>query len=246
MRRYGKKLLQNLARRFGYEFVRQGSGLDRFLRLLKKQGFEPGFIVDVGANMGLWTRAAIRYFPKARYILVEPQDALRKNVDDLIAAGHRIEWVTAGAGASKGVMTFTIHPMSYSSSFVVSAERAERAGWKQVPVDVLTLNELVESRGLAVPDLVKIDAEGLDLEVLAGVSNLVGKTDVFLIETAICARKLRNSAVAVISLMAEKGYRLMDITDLNRSPATDALWLCEMAFLKETSPIFDSIGGRYL
>jgi hypothetical protein len=29
------------------------------------------------------------------------------------------------------------------------------------------------------PDMVKIDAEGLDLKVLAGGSNLLGKTEVF-------------------------------------------------------------------
>ena len=40
--------------------------------------------------------------------------------------------------------------------------------------------------------------------------------------------------------MAKAGYNLMDITDLNRSPKHGVLWLCELAFLREGSPLLDA------
>ena len=38
------------------------------------------------------------------------------------------------------------------------------------------------SSGAGLPEMVKIDAEGFDLKVLAGASDLLGKTDIFLVE----------------------------------------------------------------
>jgi hypothetical protein len=39
--------------------------------------------------------------------------------------------------------------------------------------------------------------------------------------------------------MEAAGYRLIDITDLNRSPKHGVLWLCEMAFLRNGAPWLD-------
>ena len=50
----------------------------------------------------------------------------------------------------------------------------------------MTLNEIVSSAGVPLPEIVKIDAEGFDLKVLAGASDLLGKTDVFFVEVTIC------------------------------------------------------------
>jgi hypothetical protein len=64
---------------------------------------------------------------------------------------------------------------------------------------------------------------------------LLGKTAIFLAEAAIVACDMENTALAVIKSMADAGYRLIDITDLNRSPKHGVLWLCEFAFLLESS-----------
>lgn len=37
------------------------------------------------------------------------------------------------------------------------------------------------------------------------------------------------------------GYRLIDITELNRSPKHNVLWLTELAFLRSASPLFGSV-----
>ena len=70
------------------------------------------------------------------------------------------------------------------SSFTPTPEAAQANGMRQVEIPVTTLNEVVRSGGAPSPDIVKIDAEGFDLRVLAGASELVGKTDIFLLEAA--------------------------------------------------------------
>jgi len=49
-----------------------------------------------------------------------------------------------------------------------------------------------------------------------------------------------NSVAKAITLMNDRGYRLIDITELNRSPKYGVLWLTELAFLRNASPLFAS------
>ena len=184
---------------------------------------------------------AIQYFPDARYTLIEPQADLQRHVQDLVDHGYRIEWLAIGAGNEPGMLDFTISPRADSSSFLPTRQEAAFSGRSQIRVEVSTLNELVRSRHLPIPEMVKIDAEGFDLKVLAGASDLLGKTEIFLVEAAVVARNLENTAAAVMDAMTTSGYRLVDITDLNRSPKHDALWLCEFAFINNTNSLLDGI-----
>lgn len=49
-----------------------------------------------------------------------------------------------------------------------------------------------------------------------------------------------NTAAEVIKFMANAGYHLMDVTDLNRSPKHGVLWVCELAFLRAGSALLDA------
>ena len=89
--------------------------------------------------------------------------------------------------------------------------------------------------------MVKIDAEGPDSKVLAGASDLFGKTDIFLVEAVLRGGgAYENSVAKVTKFMENAGYRFLDITDLNRSPKYGVLWLCELAFLRDGSLLFDA------
>jgi FkbM family methyltransferase len=246
-----KKLIHAALARMGYRLMRidsltrmekqMGMSCERFpnfLRVLQRAKFQPAHIVDVGANLGYWTRQALNYFPAARYTLVEPQAELKQGVADLIAAGRQIEWIQAGVSDKPGRASFTIADQAHSSSFSFSAEQARQHGWRQVEMEVITLDGLTDRIG-AIPQMVKIDAEGYDLRVLAGAGKLLGVTDIFFVEAAVGCRTLENNLARVISRMHEAGYRAVELTDLNQSPKHDVLWLVELAFLREGSPLFD-------
>jgi hypothetical protein len=63
-----------------------------------------------------------------------------------------------------------------------------------------------------------LNAEGLDLKVLEGANGFIGRTEIILAEAAIAQRDFENRASKLIQVMNGHGYRLFDITDLNRSP----------------------------
>ena len=228
-----KTLIQSLLRPFGLRLTRlessatRGFGIEVLFEVLRRFGFSPKHIVDIGAHHGSWTRAALQFFPEAHYTLLEPQDWLRIHIQDLQAAGRNIRWINAGASEISGTLPFYSSHRDDSSSFVVASENL----LPTTPAKVWSLDDLLVEYCLPVPEMVKIDAEGFDLKVLRGAKTLLGKTDVFLLEAAVLC-SYENSVAAIIKFMAENDYRLIDVTDINRSPKDNVLWLTELAFLR--------------
>jgi FkbM family methyltransferase len=244
-----KGLIQSAANRMGYRVVRaRGSpgveerwthGLDTFFESLRSFGFRPQHIVDVGANRGNWTRRALQFFPAARYTMVEPQESLKQYSADLLQRGAAITWMPAGIADKPGTLPLHVGEPDSTSTFYDDGNPA--AG--RVSVPVMTLNVIAASQGM--PELVKIDAEGFDLRVLIGASELLGRTDVFLVEVTVCASFYENTLARVVRFMDENGYKVVDITDLNRSPKHGVLWLCELAFVRNGSGLFE-VGPEYI
>ena len=237
-----KTLIQSFLRPFGLRLarLRDGTqsefGAEVLFSVLKRFGFSPKHIVDVGANHGNWTRTSLRYFPEAQHTLLEPQKELISHIEDLLAAGRPIRWINAGASDSSGTLPFFVSHRDDSSSFVKPGEDASRS----IPTQVLSLDDLLVKYELPVPDLVKIDAEGFDLKVMRGAKTLVGKTEVFLLEASVGC-PYENSVAAAVQYMVEHGYRLIDITEINRSPKDNVLWLTELAFLRNGSSLFSAV-----
>jgi FkbM family methyltransferase len=241
-----KELVQSTLKKFGLRLVRLDNhaqvrvpqpayGLDCFFATLSSCGFHPRHIVDVGAHMGSWTRKALEYFPDAQYTLVEPQDRLKANIQDLLGRGCKITWINAGAADTSGELPFTVSRREDSCSF---APTSVDAGALRISVPVTTLNDIVSASNAPLPEMVKIDAEGFDLRVLAGASDLLGKTEIFFVEVAVGCPEFENTLANVVRMMDEAGYRVADITDINRSPKYGVLWLCELAFVRKGSPLF--------
>lgn len=249
-----KKILRNiliilfepLAKRLGYKRTQNANQIKvyskenllfNFYSILKEINFNPKHIVDVGANHGTWTREALKYFPDANYSLFEPQHWLIESIQGVLESNNKVQFHAVGVGGQSGTFKFTIVDRDDSCSFVHSEEYAQNKGFKQLDIPIVTLNEFLPKTELPIPDIIKIDAEGLDLEVLKGASDYLGKTEVFLVEAGVVSKKNPNSISSVIKFMDENGYRVFDITDLNRPWQVKVLWLVELAFVKKNGEI---------
>jgi len=215
-------------------------GLRPLFSLLAQGGFSPRYIVDVGANRGIWTRVAVKHFPEARYVMIEPQEALKQYSSDLLNGNGRVTWITAGMSDANGTLPFYTSRRDDSSSFM---EGRRENGTAPVDVPILTLNDIAAKYCGGAPDLVKIDAEGFDLKVLSGASDILGKTDVILIEALVFGTGQENSLAAVLRRMDDSGYRVAEITEVNRSPKYGIAWLCELAFLRNECSWLDWVSS---
>ncbi len=224
---------QKLRRWLGNRTTEKDALLHRFFRLLQVLGYQPRHIVDVGANRGTWTQLTLQYFPDAYYTLIEPQAQLAPFLENMCKRNARIRFYHAGAGKSQGNLLLSIATSDDSSTFRLTPEQAHHYGYPQVEVPVVTLNELLAKDDSPPADLIKIDAEGLDLEVLEGASQFLGSTEIFMVEAAVGNPNFANTLLEVVHYMDTNGYRLFDITDLNRPYQPQVLWLTELAFIKK-------------
>lgn len=139
----------------------------RLIRLL-----EPGMgVADVGANIGLLTVAAARAVgPEGKVFAFEPEDEPRECLARTLHL-NGLSWVELSAsavGRKTGAQTFHVSPiLGHSSLYALPSEEGEA---REVTVDVVKLDEVVGKRRM---DLVKIDVEGAELDVLAGMSRIL-------------------------------------------------------------------------
>jgi FkbM family methyltransferase len=203
----------------------------------KTIGFTPNHILDVGANHGTWTREILQYYPNAYYTLIEPQEWLKPSFQDLLDSNPKIKYFPVGAGKTNGSLKFTIVNRDDSCSYRYTPEEALTKGYTQVDIPVMSINTLISENNLPIPNLIKIDAEGLDLEVLKGATNFIGITEVFFVEAAIINKEFDNSILKMINFMDNNGYNLFDISDINRPFKPSLLWLVELVFVKKNGLI---------
>lgn len=144
------------------------------------------YVIDVGANIGVFLLRVTRAFPDAEVLAFEPMPKLAETVRRNIAL-HRLTGVTfhevaLGEDAQRGV-SFTFYPMLPSSS-TRYPQRQERLKavmgrtfparvldrmyqGQEVTMDVARLSSfLTDDRAI---DLLKVDTSGSELEVLGGI-----------------------------------------------------------------------------
>jgi FkbM family methyltransferase len=213
--------------------------LENLILMIREKGFTPNLIVDVGANHGTWARLWKGYFPNSKFILIEPQNWLKSSFQDLL--DDRTVYLPVGVGKFDGTLPFTVYEgRDDSSTFVMSKDQARSLGFKQIDLQIMTLNSIISKQGGQIPEIVKIDAEGMDLDVLEGASELWNKTEMFLIEANINGEYKQNNILNILNFMDKAGYKMFDITDLNRPFGLRVLWLVELVFVKRGG-FFDNL-----
>jgi FkbM family methyltransferase len=206
---------------------------EAFLEDIAARGFKPRFVLDVGANRGKWTRMAKRVFPRATYLLIEPQPEMRPYLDSLCSEFRDIYWVEAGAGANKGKLIQTIWDDFEGSSFLPKVNEEMLRSGRQREVEIITIDSLLESRGGQAPELVKLDIQGFELEALKGANSLFGTTELFILEVSLfCFIEGTPLLREVVTFMGDRGYEIYDIPGYLRRPFDGALGQVDLAFAK--------------
>ena len=183
---------------------------DSVLTDFKARGFNPAVIFDVGAATGSWSSQVRQIFPDATYITVEPREA------DVAEPTVR-----AAIGAEEGTATLT--DWQEGSTLLPTADEGQKY---QVPVT--TLDRLAAQYGI--PDMVKLDVEGLELEAIKGGGSLLGRTEIFMIEVSLYRFSGRPMIHEVLPFMAERGYFLYDISGFIRRPFDGAVGMLDLCF----------------
>lgn len=147
-----------------------------------------------------------------------------------------------GAGSKKEKLYLTLGGDNLTGSNLVYEENEflKKAN-EQREIQIITIDSLIENKEMSVPDFVKIDIQGFELEALKGVGKLFQNTEVFIIETNFF-EFMKGVPIAhdVILFMAERGYVFYDIPWFLRRPYDGALAQMDVCFVKRKGLLRDS------
>ena len=101
-----------------------------------------------------------------------------------------------------------------------------------------TIDEIVASRCIAAPDLLKLDVQGYELEVLKGAQRALTTISAILAEINLLdIHKNVPLLDDVIIFMREKGFVAYDICGLTRRPLDQGLWQADFIFVPRESAL---------
>lgn len=129
-------------------------------------------VIDIGANRGTFTLTALAASPTVEVIAIEPSPGTFRHLSEQIELNHwsdRVQLVNAAAADRSGTMAFHVPRslLANSARLVDAAHRSAITG-EVIDVEVLTIDELTTEA-----DVVKIDVEGAEHLVLAGMTSLL-------------------------------------------------------------------------
>jgi FkbM family methyltransferase len=158
---------------------------DRYeLDLVRRHLRAGGDFVDVGAHIGVYTvAAALALRGRGRVLALEPNPAARSQLEENLRINDCDNVVVSGRAASDAVGNSVLHVPDTSDPSFSSLEAGRFAEGEPLAVETTTLDREVDAAGLR-PAVIKIDVEGSELRVLAGMERTLESTPVLLVEVS--------------------------------------------------------------
>lgn len=151
-----------------------------------------GLFIDIGANTGVSSLSIRKFSAEYRILAVEPNKALEPKLFKINKRDPNFEYRLVGVGAEPGHLSFfvprfgavVLHTFTSGNAEHIRAAVVESFGervaaklvFEEFHVDIITVDSLH-----ADPSIIKIDAEGLDYEVLLGARKTIEENRPFIV-----------------------------------------------------------------
>jgi FkbM family methyltransferase len=198
---------------------------------LAKRGFVPATIVDIGAFQGDWSRMAKQIWPASHLVMIEPNTSNQARLVD-IAKVLDAHLFCDLLGAKNGP-TVTFNVMGSGSSIMSERSAVPRTTEAR---RLRTLDSLLEE--VKPPGLLKIDAQGYELEIMRGASRVLPAFEAVLLEIAVIEINAGAPLLhEVVAFMKSLGFVTYDILEIHRRPLDGALNQVDIIFIREQSDL---------
>jgi FkbM family methyltransferase len=144
-----------------------------------------GTLVDVGANRGDWTAAALEVCSPRSVTCVEPSATMAAGLRQRFAGVPSVRCVQAAAGAEAGTASLQVTEHSHNASLVAPTDLAADVlgtGMRVAGSEEVAVVRLDDVIGPEPVSLLKIDVQGFERSALAGAGEVLGRTRWLLIE----------------------------------------------------------------
>jgi len=226
-----KKLVKFGLKKLGYkiqlipkiesEFTMEGA-LQRCLN----RGLEINTVIDVGASDGRWSRMCMNFLPKAKYLLIEAQEAHQAGLDKLKAENKNVDYALAAAGGKEGKIYFDNSGLFGGLASETPFEN------NCIEVPVITIDGEVERLQLQSPYLIKLDTHGFEIPILEGAMKTLKDAELIIIETY--NYKLTNDSLKYYQMcdyMDKLGFSSIEMADFTLRLYDHSFWQMDTFFI---------------
>jgi FkbM family methyltransferase len=152
---------------------------------LKNYGYSPAVVYDIGGSDGTWSRVVSEVFDKSQFHLFEPlapyfegyRATLKRNLAD--HANFQLHPIALSAETGRSEICITSDGVGSSLIDMGNYDGVK----SRVVVESWRLDDYAKASNLALPNMLKMDVQGTELEILKGGTETIRSADVVLIES---------------------------------------------------------------
>ena len=225
----GKQLLRDAA----LQFIPTMRHLDMPTRLahLATQGFAPKVIFDIGGARGEWARMVRHIFTQSRIVSFEPNAREKPQLEQTKQDIGNYDYKICFLGPKRDTIT-------YADENTQTSLLSEKKTAGNATAEMYVLDELVASGELPMPQFMKLDVQGFELEVLKGAENVLQSGPALLLEVSFIDFLSNMPLVEdVMKFMSAHDYVWHDVMGIARRPEDDTLWQMDILFVKRNDPL---------
>lgn len=194
------------------------------LGLLRRELRAGGDFVDVGAHIGMYTVAAAAALRgRGRVLAFEPNPSARAQLEANLALNQLDNTVVVPAAAGSAPGETVLHVPATPDPSFSSLEAGRFSEGEPVPVRMTTVDDEVDAARLK-PAAVKIDVEGGELEVVAGMQRVLDLRPLLIVEVS------ESSGAELQRRLAERGYEAFRVTGRKLTPGLRGTGLFNAVF----------------
>jgi len=178
--------------------------------------------VDVGTHLGWYTCLAAKHMPNGIVYGFEMDDMffhlLKKNV--ALNKCDNVEAYNVAVFDSAGTVNYRREDNRYSPGFRLRTNTTNGSSNGVVSVQSVALDDFFQEEGV-VPDLIKVDVEGAEMNVLMGMRNTLQahKPVLFLEVHPSNLNDFDTSVTEILALLADANYEVFEIEDMRNQDA---------------------------
>lgn len=182
-------------------------------RIIKNKNLSIENIYDIGCYKGEWYKERRRTFPsQSKYFLFDAQTLLDSKIKN-----KNLKFFNVVLGSKQGqIVQFWQDGGSGSSFFKELGNNL----WDEVtPKEyrVSTLEHIIKQQNLPLPNYLKIDTQGTEIEVLKGLNDLMNIDDLYFVELEISLYRINEKSPLindVIKFLEDQNYLLISVEQL--------------------------------
>ena len=203
------------------------------LQNLKKKGYYPNVVIDIGAYEGHWTKDLLEVFPNAIVLMVEAQKSKEMYLKTIAQQNKNVTYSIKLLSAEDNKQVIFNENETASQINVLATEEQRLSGKTKTTI---TIDTLLKNLSYPLPNFLKLDVQGHEVEVLKGAIKSLATVEVCLLEVTLIS--LGDGSPLIIELMNfmdSLNFQMYDISQFIRRPLDKAMYQMDVFFVKKNS-----------